>query len=285
MKRVQGVLRAVLGLIAGGFWHLAHWSTSHAAHSLHSRMVLGGRPCQPVRLTFLDFTTTCFSNPLKHPPTCRMLLDSCHVVLGIFLSLIYALEGNMVTLQASGCCHLRVVLGRTSVRCLVRLFKRKSQAGNLLLGLLICHIPRLPAHLPAPQVCQRHIGDLSECGVRLSAAFTALSTLIRPPKSKKKKWWQVWKKGKKSKKSRKARKAAAAGGGGGSANGRGSAAADAAAATAAALEQEQQRRVRDKAAAAAAADGQQARHAGSDSEGDDPFADLADGPTGEQNPP
>ena len=61
----------------------------------------------PVYLRGLrNSTSACFNNPLQHPPPCRMLLDSCHVVLGIFLSLIYALEGNMVTLQASSCCPL-----------------------------------------------------------------------------------------------------------------------------------------------------------------------------------
>ena len=143
-----------------------------------------------------------------------------------------------------------------------------------------CWPVHLAARLLAPQVCQRHIGDLSECGVRLSAAFTALSTLIRPPKSKKKRWWQVWKKGEQSSKGRKSSKAAAA-------DSRRSAAADAAAATAAALDREQQRRTSAKLAAAAAADGQQqqqqqqqAQHGGPDSEGDDPFADLANGRTG-----
>lgn len=152
-------------------------------------------------------------------------------------------------------------------------------------------------HPSTLQVCQRHIGDLSECGVRLSAAFTALSTLIRPPKSKKKKWWQFWKKAekRKGKKGRKGGKGGkAAGGASSSANGLASGAADAAAATAAALEQEQQRRALSTAAAAAAADGeaapdlaaqqqqhsQQAQHGGSDS--DDPFAGLADGSPGGQ---
>ncbi|KAI3437663.1 hypothetical protein D9Q98_000113 [Chlorella vulgaris] len=36
------------------------------------------------------------------------------------------------------------------------------------------------------EICQQHIGDLSEAGVRLSAAFTALGTLICPLKAKKK---------------------------------------------------------------------------------------------------
>lgn len=129
-------------------------------------------------------------------------------------------------------------------------------------------------------MCQRHIGDLSECGVRLSAAFTALSTLIRPPKSKKKKWWQVWKKGKKAKKG--GGKAPAEGSGGGSANVQASPAAAAVAAAVAELDREQQRRVREKEAAAAAVDGQEAapgmqqQFARSDSQSDDPFAGLAE---------
>lgn len=46
------------------------------------------------------------SRPLHSPPHTttlwnRMLLDSCHVVLGILLSLLYAQEGAQVSLQAS----------------------------------------------------------------------------------------------------------------------------------------------------------------------------------------
>lgn len=44
--------------------------------------------------------------------------------------------------------------------------------------------PLLQSGETSLEVCQRHIGDLSEAGVRLSAAFTALSTLVRPPKQK-----------------------------------------------------------------------------------------------------
>jgi hypothetical protein len=42
------------------------------------------------------------------------------------------------------------------------------------------------------ELTSRHIGNLSEAGVRLSAGFTALSSLIRPPKAKKQRWWRRW---------------------------------------------------------------------------------------------
>lgn len=136
-------------------------------------------------------------------------------------------------------------------------------------------------------MCQRHIGDLSEVGVRLSAAFTALSGLIRKPKGPKgaKPWTRLLcctakKRAKRRHGSTQQQEqqagaaAAAATEPPGAANGAGSA--DAAAA---ALDKEQQRRAADSAALGAAADGEAAL-AGPAPSVEDPFAGLSTAPSG-----
>lgn len=109
--------------------------------------------------------------------------------------------------------------------------------------------------------------------MRLSAGFTALSSLIRPPKAKKKRRWP-WQRGKEHKQHHKAAAALKEG-----------SPEVVAAAAVAELEQEEQRRrleKADSAATALAAGTAVLRPAPSDVEsGDDPFAALADGRAGE----
>ena len=125
---------------------------------------------------------------------------------------------------------------------------------------------------------QRHIGNLSEAGVRLSAGFTALGSMIRPPKAKKgaKKGWKRW--GKK-------RKAAAAGE---AAGGAAAAAASGGAATAQPQQQQQHRggcmRPQSSLAAPLVGDVEAAAGAAADAAdaADDPFAEMeAEGSGGE----
>lgn len=54
----------------------------------------------------------------------------------------------------------------------------------MVLGVFLALLHSLQSGETSLECCQRHIGDLSEAGVRVSAAFTALSYLIRPPKAK-----------------------------------------------------------------------------------------------------
>ena len=55
----------------------------------------------------------------------------------------------------------------------------------MVLGIFLSLLYSMESGEVSLECCQRHIGDLSETGVRLSAAFTALSSIIRPPKVKK----------------------------------------------------------------------------------------------------
>lgn len=160
----------------------------------------------------------------------RNLLHSCHVSMGIFYTLINAMQCGDVSLATA----------------------------------------------------QHHIGNLSEAGVRLSAGFTALGSMIRPPKAKKgaKKGWKRW--GKK-------RKAAAAGE---AAGGAAAAAASGGAATAQPQQQQQHRggcmRPQSSLAAPLVGDVEAAAGAAADAAdaADDPFAEMeAEGSDGALSPP
>lgn len=65
-------------------------------------------------------------------------------------------------------------------------YRNLLDSCHVTLGIFLGLLHSLQSGEISLECCQRHIGDLSETGVRLSAAFTALSSLIRPPKGKKK---------------------------------------------------------------------------------------------------
>lgn len=61
-----------------------------------------------------------------------MLLDACHVVLGIFLSLLYALEGGEVTLQVRRCAAVGCEPKLPAADQLLCRRRRGTAAGPLL---------------------------------------------------------------------------------------------------------------------------------------------------------
>lgn len=140
----------------------------------------------------------------------RQLLQSCAIVLGMFSSLLYTLESGRFVL---GCCQVR----------------RTGEEGSLGWGVgaggsapcgrpaPACPPRELPA-TPAAQVCacavpmraaaphprglsppQAHVAELSELGVQLSAAYAAVSSLVRKPKKARSRgranWWRPWQRG------------------------------------------------------------------------------------------